>query len=68
MNHKAECFPIIREKRGDKFAIVMGIDKLMRELEPDTYDLIYDFKHPLKSEDDVMLRKFRICQKFCERY
>ena len=68
MNHKAECFPIIRENRGDKFAIVTGIDKLMRELEPDTYDFIYDLNHPPKTEDDIMLCKFNICQKFCQRH
>lgn len=68
MNHKAECLPIIHENRDDKFAIIMGIDKLMRELEPDTYDFIYDLNHPPKTEDDIMVCKFYICQKFCQRH
>ena len=67
-NHKAECGPIIRENRNDKFAIIMGIDKLVKELEPDIYDLIRDVNHPPKSEDDIMLCKFNICQKFCQRH
>ena len=64
-NHKAECGPIIRENRNDKLAIIMGIDKLVKELEPDIYDLMRDVNHPPKSEDDIMLRDFNIRQKFC---
>lgn len=68
MSHKVECAPIIRENRNNKLAIIIGIDKLVKELDPDMYDLIYDFNHPPKSEDDIMLCKFRICQKFCQRH
>ena len=61
ISHKAECAPIIRENRNNKLAIIAGIDKLVKELDPNMYDLIYDFNHPPKSEDDIMLCKFRIC-------
>ena len=33
-NHKTECMPIINAHRDDKLAIVMGIEKLMKELDP----------------------------------
>lgn len=33
-NHKAECVPIISAHRDDKLAIITGIEKLMKELDP----------------------------------